>query len=147
MKRVTGTLIYGNAPFFEEVVQQLNDGKSVMITVSGSSMLPALWPGDTVSLQHIEQSTVRIGDVVLAKYKGAYILHRIIWKHADYYYLAGDGNRLQIEKVKLNELVAVVVRAFRGEKLLQMKSFFNTLYWTYRCVTRPFWYWSRKIKK
>ena len=48
------------------------------LQVAGSSMLPALWPGDTVLIESGKMSNLQVGDVVLFERLGGTFLHRIV---------------------------------------------------------------------
>jgi signal peptidase I len=46
---------------------------------TGWSMLPTVWPGDTLVVEPIKPSQLRIGDIVVIHRKGNFIGHRIVW--------------------------------------------------------------------
>jgi SOS-response transcriptional repressor LexA len=50
---------------------------SCRLKVSGSSMLPTLWPGDLVMIEHKSLSEILPGDVVLYQRDGRFFLHRL----------------------------------------------------------------------
>jgi hypothetical protein len=51
---------------------------SLRFSATGLSMLPAVWPGDTLVVDRVSQDQVRIGDVVLVGREGTLRAHRII---------------------------------------------------------------------
>lgn len=121
-----------NNEFFDEVQKLLLDKKRVRITVVGKSMYPFLQHGDQVLLEQIKEVELSIGDIVLASYKGAYILHRIIRKKGEGFVLAGDGNYKQTESVTKADIWAIVVEAYReGEVLDISKSKMKGVLWYY----------------
>ncbi|MGJ1430477.1 S24/S26 family peptidase [Sphingobacterium spiritivorum] len=107
-----------NKVFFEQVRQILNENQIVRIAVSGNSMLPFLQPEDQVVLKRAEKSDLKTGKIVLALWNKSYILHRIAWieKSAKKIRLVGDGNLVQVEDVHMSDIIAVVVRGYRGDK-------------------------------
>ncbi len=48
------------------------------LQVSGTSMLPMLWPGDIVSIKNRPLSEMRLGDIVLYERCGRFFLHRLV---------------------------------------------------------------------
>jgi signal peptidase I len=48
------------------------------LQVSGTSMLPALWPGDRVSIERRSLQEVTVGDIVLYERCGRLFLHRLV---------------------------------------------------------------------
>jgi signal peptidase len=48
------------------------------LQVSGTSMLPTLWPGDTVLIEQRSIYQLCIGDVVMYERDGRFILHRLM---------------------------------------------------------------------
>lgn len=85
-------LIVSNDTFFEEVIALLREGKKVTVPAKGESMLPFIVGGvDSVVLEGVDGGsptgtvlrTANVGDVVLFRADGRFILHRIIYKDND----------------------------------------------------------------
>jgi hypothetical protein len=53
------------------------------LRVTGLSMLPAVWPGDIVTIQRREPSALLPGDIVLVECQGCLRLHRFIATRED----------------------------------------------------------------
>lgn len=138
-------IVWKNNSFFKEVEGALHQGKKVKIAVRGSSMNPVLREGDVVVLE-TEKLPIK-KDIVLAKYEGSYILHRIVGITANYFFLAGDGNKLQVERVKKSQVLAVVAEAFRGEESLALRVMGTNIQQFKQCLLRFFWYIIYSIKK
>ncbi len=77
----------GNAVFFAEIERLLAEGRSVRIRVYGTSMEPALRNGRTEVELHPyvtdntpqgASSQLHRGDIILFRYGGGHLLHRII---------------------------------------------------------------------
>ncbi len=69
------------APSFTKhqlTVKVLGSHGQCRLQVSGSSMLPTLWPGDTVQIERRPLAQLRIGDVVLYERDGRLFLHRLV---------------------------------------------------------------------
>ena len=92
--------VVDNDEFFETVVALLREGRKVTIPAKGESMLPFIVGGiDSVILEGVEGGTpagsalrtAKVGDVVLFRADGRFILHRIIGKDNDKALIQGDG--------------------------------------------------------
>lgn len=93
-------LVIGNDVLFANVVALLLRGHSVTIPVKGVSMLPFIrGDRDNVVLEPVEACTpegsarirVNVGDIVLFRYAGRYILHRILEFDGERAVIQGDG--------------------------------------------------------
>lgn len=99
-----------NDIFFAEVEHILSEGGSVMLTVQGNSMRPFICSGRTrVVLSPCDAEELHRGDVVLFRYRGRHILHRIIEVDNGRLLLAGDGNYRQFEQCDRDDVAARVV--------------------------------------
>lgn len=135
-----------NDLFFEIITDDLKKGKSVKFNVSGKSMMPFLNHGDQVVVKQPSGLDVKKGDIILVKYQGKFILHRLVKIKGVKYYLAGDGNLDQIEIVEKEDVLGLVTGGSRGEELLKVNSDFNKklgLIWYY---IRPLRYLFSKFK-
>lgn len=66
-----------DAPQMELAAEALNGGREIRLCVRGSSMLPSLWPGDILTIEHISCREVADGDIVLVRRN---VVHRVIRK-------------------------------------------------------------------
>ncbi len=97
--------IISNNVFFAEVEQRVAMGESVKIPMKGYSMTPFLKSGkDCITLTAVQE--VAWGDVLLFKYKGGYVLHRLIGIDGENLHLRGDGNIDKGEFVSREDVVA-----------------------------------------
>src|SRR5690606_6031121 len=110
---------------FELVMQELAAGNTVRIPVIGKSMEPFLRERDEVLLQVAKIGDIDVGDIVLARWRQRYVLHRVVRKKADGLWLVGDNNLAQIENIASADLIAVLSEARRNGKLLQVSTTFN----------------------
>lgn len=104
-----------NDEFFGNVAEMLRSGRQVTIPVKGASMLPAIrGERDLVVLERAPE--YRVGDIVLFRYNGRYILHRIIGKgaQADRLLIQGDGVLDRTESLAADAVLARVTRILRG---------------------------------
>lgn len=93
-----------NEIFFAAVEDQLREGKPVKITLVGTSMQPTLCNGDMLTLELLA-SEPHVGDVVLFRYAGRHLLHRIIAFDGNKYTMRGD-NCASTETVSPSDIVA-----------------------------------------
>lgn len=99
-----------NRDFFDYVERTIEEGHSVTIPVKGVSMHPFIRNGkDKAVLSPFSESEIRIGAVVLFRYRGAHVMHRIISRDGDQLTMQGDGNNIRnVEKAALSDVVALV---------------------------------------
>jgi hypothetical protein len=90
----------------------------VRLCVTGWSMLPTIWPGDTLLVERIEPDQVCIGDMVLVGRDGRLCAHRVVGTAGDAqnprWITQGDALPAADRPVAGNELlgrVAYVIRA------------------------------------
>jgi signal peptidase I len=76
----------GEDPRLELAVQLIRSHGSVEMKVWGTSMLPALWPGDLLTIQSAAPDEAVTGDIVLVVREGRLFVHRLIEKRQ-----VGDG--------------------------------------------------------
>lgn len=60
------------------LAEVLGEHGRARLRVTGSSMLPTLWPGDVVALERIDPEQLRVGDVILFQNQDRLFLHRIV---------------------------------------------------------------------
>ena len=92
-----------NETYFVLVEEQLAAGGQVKIPLVGTSMQPTLVAGDIIVLEKANE--VAVGDVVLFRYDGRHLLHRIVAIEGDRYTMRGD-NCVSNEVAKREDIVA-----------------------------------------
>ena len=98
-----------NAIFFASVEEMIAEGRRVEMTVRGFSMRPFVRNGtDVVLLAPVEGSDLEVGMVVLFRYRGGHILHRLVGIDGGRLTFEGDGNYRQVERVEVGDVVAYV---------------------------------------
>jgi len=102
-------LTFNNQSFFESLEDLIAQGKSVQFRLKGRSMQPFIPDGCKITVAPTRFEDMNIGDVVLARWRNGWILHRVLFKRKDHFFLIGDGNLAQIEKVKKDDLVAILL--------------------------------------
>ena len=103
-----------NNLFFGEVERLLSDGEDVTIMVRGNSMRPLLRDGrDKVVVRCFCGENIALGDVMLFRYNGGYIMHRVVRIEGDRIVFAGDGNYKRWEIAARRDVVARIVAVIR----------------------------------
>ncbi len=107
--------ILSNEVFLEEVGSLLDEGREVSFTPLGSSMLPYIRGGrDSVRLQ--KKDSLEVGDIVLVRLQGRYVLHRIIALEGEKVTLMGDGNIVGTESCRRSDVMGTVVAIQKGKR-------------------------------
>ena len=97
-----------------EVATALREGHEAVITPTGNSMLPFIRNGkDRVVLRRMDG--VDVGDMVLVRTGGRYILHRIIAIDGEALTLMGDGNLRGTEHCTTADVIGTVTEIIRPD--------------------------------
>lgn len=104
-----------NNIFFALAEDQLSAGEQVRITLVGTSMLPTLCEGDVLTLAPPTQFPA-VGDIVLFRYRGKHILHRIVAAEGDSYTMQGDACSYT-ESCRKADIVGLLVDVERHNKI------------------------------
>jgi peptidase S24-like protein len=62
----------------ELIAEALRAGREVRLRVTGSSMIPSLWPGDTLTVRASGERAPSIGEVLLFERDGRLFAHRVV---------------------------------------------------------------------
>lgn len=102
-----------NTVFFALAEDQLAEGRSVKMSLRGTSMLPTLREEDVLTLEPMSGEP-QVGDVLLFRYCGSHIVHRLVRHDGDIYTMQGD-NCYSTETVSRRDIVARVVAVTRPD--------------------------------
>lgn len=98
-----------NDCFFARVEAEIAEGRPVRFRMKGCSMFPLLREGrDEVVLYPCKKEELRPMDVVLFRFKGKHILHRIIRRESNHLLLRGDGSYMARETCSVEDVVGKV---------------------------------------
>ncbi len=111
MKKIT----IDNKAFFSPLIEFLNEGKAVELTVKGHSMLP-FFKHEKTQVTLKKQPQYKHLDVVLAYDENRYVLHRIIKIKGDTMTLKGDG-AFSKEVVSVHDIFGKVITYKDKQKL------------------------------
>ena len=103
---------------FTVVREVLDRGSGAKIAVTGMSMYPFLREGiDSVELSKSAFADIRVGDItVILRDNGQFIMHRVMKKEKDCFYIAGDAQWWLEGPLNSTQLVAVVRAVWRNDK-------------------------------
>lgn len=103
----------GVGEWYDRVRKLLDSGSTVEFSPKGYSMWPTLVPGrDVVRMAHCPSP--RAGDIVLARWDGKVVLHRVIGICGGGYILRGDSNLYQTETCPATDIAGRVECIMRG---------------------------------
>lgn len=103
-----------NDVFFAYVESEIAEGRSVRFRMKGVSMHPFLRDGrDDVVLSPCRPDELKPMDVVLFRYQGKHLLHRILRKEGDRLLIQGDGSYAAKEECMSKDVVGIVRECYR----------------------------------
>lgn len=94
---------------------------STRLRVSGLSMLPAIWPGDVLTVERHCRENLEPGHIVLYRRKRKLTAHRIIAVAAAYLLTRGDSVPSPDAPVEWGEVVGRVVGISRNGRSIEMR--------------------------
>lgn len=104
-----------NDLFFAWVESEIAEGRSVKFRLKGNSMFPLLRNGkDEVILEKCFPENLKPMDVILFRYRGAHVLHRIIKRKGNDLLIQGDGSIVAMEHCTVNDVVGKVTSICRS---------------------------------
>ena len=94
----------------------LNSGCQTKIRALGMSMLPTIWPGDTVTLQSVSDGEVQVGDIVLVELNGRCLIHRITKSLPSGWITRGDSVPQSDPLIARHQLLGKIICIRRGPR-------------------------------
>jgi signal peptidase I len=95
----------------------------------GWSMLPTIWPGDTLVVEHVIHDRVRVGDVVVVGRQGKLCAHRVISSAGDsqnpQWITQGDALPVPDRPVAKDELLGRISYLIRAGRLIAVPAELN----------------------
>ena len=102
----------------------ISEGKDVVMTPKGSSMLPFIEGGKDSVVLTAPSRPLEVGDIVLAKVGERYIMHRVFAVEEDALTLMGDGNIRGTEHCSKGDVIGLVTEIHKagGRKVVPGKA-------------------------
>ena len=105
-----------NDIFFSHVESELKQGRSVRFKVKGNSMFPFLRNGrDEVTVSPYTSIPEKM-DIVLFRFRGKHVLHRIIGIEDSVYIIQGDGIYTSKEQCRVEDITGYVSAIHKSGK-------------------------------
>ena len=125
------------APF---IVDSLNEGKAVKLTVTGNSMFP-LFRDDKDSVIIEKADSFKKYDIVLYhRPNGQYVLHRIVSVCGDEFVFAGDNETVKEKGVPRSDCIARVASFNRSGETFKVDALWHIFY-------SRIWVWFFPIRR
>jgi signal peptidase I len=80
----------------------------VQLKVAGASMVPALWPGDLVTVRSCQPSALRPESIVVFRQNHRLVVHRLMHREGDRFFTRGDARPRFDDPVTASEIVGCV---------------------------------------
>jgi len=103
----------------ELVAEVARTSGEVRLQVNGGSMLPAIWPGDVVTVRSRDLAELQPGQIVLYRREGKLTAHRVMHISADHLIARGDSLPSSDLPVRATEVVGQVVNIHRNGRHIQ----------------------------
>jgi signal peptidase I len=94
-----------------EVIRRFGEGR---LKVTGTSMLPSVWPGDVLTVRRRSASELPIGSIVLCYRSQAYVAHRLVRKCDRDLITRGDSLSFDDPSFRPEEVLGAVVSIVRN---------------------------------
>lgn len=125
---------------FPLLSEQLKQGGSVRLTVTGNSMYP-LFRGGVDSVVLTAAKKIKKYDIPLYRRKdGSFVLHRVVREKNGVYTLLGDNQLLKETPIYADQMLAVVKGFYRGRNYTPCTKLWYRFYarvWTAFIPMRP----------
>ena len=95
----------------------LRAGGRLRLQALGNSMLPSIWPGDVLCIEHKRGEEIVPGDIVLVARDGRFFIHRLIKKYESRWITRGDSlpqSDPPVEEIQVLGKVATIHRKGRA---------------------------------
>ena len=103
-----------NEIFFAWVESEIAEKRSVRFRLKGQSMFPLLRnERDEVVLYPCREDELQPMDVVLFRFQGRHVLHRILRREGNWLFLRGDGSYVAKEQCTTTDVVGKVHEVIR----------------------------------
>jgi signal peptidase len=89
---------------------------TIRLRVTGASMLPAIWPGDVLTVRRRKSEELQAGDIAVLRRGGRLIAHRVIHKDKQSVVVQGDAKLKADAPFRREDVFGSVVAVHRGRK-------------------------------
>jgi hypothetical protein len=100
------------------LARALREGNAVRLRLNGCSMVPAVWPGEEVSLRRVDPAAIAVGDLLLHAHEERWFVHRVcaLRREEATVFLGTRGDALQQNDGEISgeEVLGRVTAVWRG---------------------------------
>lgn len=108
------------------ILEELGNGKTITLRVSGKSMYPLIKPGDSIRIEKCAPGALAIGDIITFKKDGIYLTHRVLWvrkKDNGIILITKGDNEINVDSpVSPNHIVGKALAIKRANRTLDLES-------------------------
>ena len=90
----------------------------VCLRVTGASMIPAVWPGDVVTVRRCDVAELQPGQIVLSRRGGRLVAHRITFIRGDLVTTRGDSLQHDDPPIDESAVVGRVMSLVRNGRVI-----------------------------
>jgi signal peptidase len=108
----------------ELVCDVARNSSEVRVKVTGISMLPAVWPGDVVTVRRCDIAELQPGQILLCHREGKLTVHRIRHISRDQVVTRGDSLPCFDPPVRASEIAGQVVSILRNGRRIHLEHSF-----------------------
>lgn len=102
-----------------DVIRQFGEAR---LKVTGTSMLPSVWPGDEITVRRQSAAELLPGQIVLCYRNQAFVSHRLIGKHDDCLITRGDSLAYDDPPFRETEVLGAVTSILRNGRPVALSS-------------------------
>jgi hypothetical protein len=113
-----GVLTAAPAEKQQLLAEVLRSGGSARLRVTGSSMLPTIWPGDVAILERAPITDLQAADLILFQQDSRLFLHRIVRAEGTQFVTRGDAMPQADPVVHADQILARVKAVEREGKII-----------------------------
>lgn len=109
----------------ELATEVLRSSGNLRLQVTGWSMLPTVWPGDTLLIERVSSSSISEGDIILFGRERRLFAHRVVAKDVQRYspmLTRGDAMKMPDPPVHEHEILGKVCCIVRNGKQIQPRT-------------------------
>jgi signal peptidase I len=110
----------------ELAAEALRSSGILRLQVMGWSMLPTVWPGDTIIVERVDSAEVPEGEIVLFRRDRRLFAHRVVKNQSDGLVTRGDSMRTPDSPVHENEFLGRVSSIVRNGRRIEPRRTLRT---------------------
>lgn len=93
----------------------------VRLKVTGASMIPAIWPGDVITVCRRHIAELQPGHIVLYRREGMLVAHRLTCIHGDLVTTRGDSLEHNDPPITASDILGQVVHLVRNGRRVHLR--------------------------